>query len=484
MPVYVPGCQIVGLDVGSSIIKAVQLTTSLTSYTITGFFMKERTGPSPEHLAADLHAIADHEVMQSDIRVISVPSHQVLFRTTELPFTQLGKIAATIRYEAEDLMICPLEEMVVDFALLEAKRSMCSVLVACVSRDVLEGNIGAVVGGGIIPDIIDVDSLALARLMEEIGEDKNLVLLDIGTEKISVSIFQDGKLQFTRSLPGSSGGGNKKNAIGAVLKEVVFSVKAFLDAREAVIEEAWITGGGSRIEGLTTYIEKNLGVDVNGLDVVTKIKSDAPLPEEMNLLGGVATGLALRGLRREKGRIDFSRQLAQPSQVFPPMIRKKVLKVGALLLLLLVLIGVHFMVGIATKEKRYSMLKREIRSVFTEGFPDVRSITNEVEQAKAMVRRMNERGVRIGTNGRHLYLEMIREIAGCLPQDAKIVALEMDGARISLRGTASSFSSVDDVEAGLRASPLIQDVKLGTVELARRGGQGVLFKMVFSGTGQ
>jgi len=461
-------------------IKAVQLTTSINSFRVTGFVFKERKGSSLQDLIVDLSIITRDPALQGDIFVVSFPSHQVLFRNTELPFTQLGRIEATIGYEVENLIMSPLEEMVVDFALLDQTPTVSSVLVASVKRELVRDYVSALGQGGIVPDTIDVDSLALARLVEEMGGKRSIGLLDIGVVKGSVSIFQDGKLRFTRSIPIEAPGGSAAEAIRPVLDDVIFSVKALQNTGDELLEEMWLTGGGSRLRGLRSYVEQALGLRVNDLDFTTRIPSDFPLPEEANVLGAVAMGLALRGLRREKGRVDLVSKMPAHSEVFPPVIKKKVLKVAGALLLLLVLIGANFFLGIVAKERRYSALKAEVRRVFKEAFPEVRGITNEVQQAREMVRRMGEGGVQIRSSVGHSNLEILREIAQRLPEGSKIVSLDMDDVRINLRGTATSFSLVDEVEKVLAGSPLVEDVKVGNVELARRGGQGVLFKMVLS----
>ena len=56
----------------------------------------------------------------------------------------------------------------------------------------------------------------------------------------------------------------------------------------------------------------------------------------------------------------------------------------------------------------------------------------------------------------------------------------MDKERVSLRGMAPSFSVVDEVKDAFAASELFQDVKVGNVEIARRGEQGVIFRMVLA----
>ena len=200
----------------------------------------------------------------------------------------------------------------------------------------------------------------------------------------------------------------------------------------------------------------------------------------MNLLGGVALGLALRGLRREKGRVDLAEHIPTSSQTLSPELRKRGFYVAAAAFFLIVLMGTNFFLGISAKERQYTKLKGEIRRVFQETFPEVKGIANELQQAQEQVTGMGERGVKIGSRSGATPLEIIREIAQRLPQGTKIVELSMDEERVTLRGMASSFAVVDEVKDAFTKSALFQDVKVGNVELARRGEQGVIFQMVFA----
>ena len=58
--------------------------------------------------------------------------------------------------------------------------------------------------------------------------------------------------------------------------------------------------------------------------------------------------------------------------------------------------------------------------------------------------------------------------------------LDVDEERVSLRGIAPSFAVVDKVKSVFADSEHFKEVKVGNVEMARRGGEGVVFQMVLS----
>jgi hypothetical protein len=395
-----------------------------------------------------------------------------------MPFSQLDKIDATIRFEAESIMAVPLDGMIVDFALLEQRPDGSTVLVTCVQEDLLNEYIDALQAADIIPDTIDIDSLALARLMEELKEARTIALLDCGAEKASVGIFQKGGLRFTRSIPLENGAKASLKKMRPALDELILSMHVYQGAQKGAIDEIWLVGGNARLKGVADYLQKGIGGTITFPDFMRKIPSSITISDDMNLVGGVALGLALRGLRKEKGRVDLARKTSRSIQTLAPALRKRALHMAAAVIFLVVLIAANFFLGVSAKERRYAVVKRELRRVYQETFPEAKgAVTNELQQAQALVKAMGERGVKIPSDRGNTFLDIMREITQLLPAETKIMELDIDEKQVSLRGIASTFAVTDEVKKALSASELFSEVKTGTAELAQRGQQGVTFQM-------
>jgi Tfp pilus assembly PilM family ATPase/Tfp pilus assembly protein PilN len=483
MPWNLPGCHIVGLDIGAHSLKAVQLTTSLHDFQITGFQVREHHISTWQDLSQELRSLMQEAQMDADVIVASFPSHRALFRTTEMPFGQLSKIEATIRFEAETMMAVPLDGMVIDFALLDKSAQGSTVLVTCVQEDLLQDYLDALQGADIAPDIVDIDSLALSSLMSELKQEGTIALLDIGADKASVDVFHDGQLRFTRSIPLEGEGKKTVKKIRPTLDEVILSIKAYQGAGGDSVDALWLIGGGSRIKGIAEYLTKETGVPVHHPDLAGSIPSNITLPQEVNRLGGVALGLALRGLKQDKGGVNLAKQIPTVAPALPPRLRKRLLYMAVAACILVILLGANFFLGIWAKERRYTLLKKEMQQVFQETFPGVQGEGKELQLAREQVKHMGEQGVKIGSRSGGTPLEILREIAQRLPQGTKIVELDVDGERVSLRGIAPSFAVVDEVQGAFTASQLFQEAKVGNVEIARRGGEGVIFQMVLARRG-
>ena len=268
--------------------------------------------------------------------------------------------------------------------------------------------------------------------------------------------------------------------IRPVLDEVIFSIKAYQGAGGEKIDALWLIGGRSHIKGLRDYLQKELGVPVQHPDVAGQFPFNFDPAEDVNLLGGVALGLALRGLRRDKGGVNLAQQIPAAAPALPPGLRNRLLYMAAAACFLVILLGANFFLGIWAKERHYTLLKREVQQVFQETFPGIKGEGKELQLAREQVAQMGERGVKIGSGSENTPLEIIREIAQRLPEGTKIVELDVDEERVSLRGMAPSFALVDEVQGAFATSELFHEVKVGNVQLARRGGQGVVFQMVMA----
>lgn len=476
MPIYFPGCRILGLDIGSRAIKAVQLATSLKGFAITGFWVREHEASSWEELTGELRALA-WEGARGDIICSSYPAHLCLFRTTEIPFADLDKIEATIRFEAEAIMAVPMEGMVVDYFFLGGREGKSEVLLTCCQEGPLNDYLTSLQGAELTPDTVDIDLFALSRLLEEMGEKRTLALLDCGAQKLSVLIVQGGRVRFVRSLPLAGGGGMRR--LKGVLDEALLSMRAYEGKSGSEIEGVLLTGGGASTKGLADYLKKKGVKGVEHLAWVKSFSCRLPQGKLIEPLGGVAMGLALRGLKAEKGRVDLSRRVLGWRGAFSQQLlrRGKMLTLAAIIFALGVL--ANLFVGLWAQEHRYRVIKGEMRRIFKETFTEAGGrVTNELQQAQAMVNEMEQRGVRRSSNQPSGMLDLLREIAQRLPQGAKALEIDIDDRQVVIRGIAPSFAAVDGVKAGFAASPLFGDIKVSNVELGGRGDQGVTFQLV------
>src|SRR4030043_1277301 len=107
-----------GLDIGSSGIKAVELTRTWKGFRATRYgFRPTPNGKKEEFLAEKLRGLRgifpDGEKGES--LVLAVPSQRTMVHRILLPFRERKKNLRVVKFETEPLLPFPIDQVVVDF---------------------------------------------------------------------------------------------------------------------------------------------------------------------------------------------------------------------------------------------------------------------------------------------------------------------------------------------------------------------------------
>jgi type IV pilus assembly protein PilM len=210
---------IVGLDIGSKHIKAVQLKD------IKGNYQLERLGITtlqPE-LIVDGSILDSSRVVEAinelfsstDIKAkdvtLSVSGHSsVIIKRITLPQMSEDELEESIKFEAEQYIPFDIEDVSLDFQILglAEEENMMDVLIVAVKRDKINEYVSVVKEAGLNPMVVDIDAFALENMFElnyEVKEEENVALVNIGSSMINMNILKGGVSVFTRD---SSVGGN------------------------------------------------------------------------------------------------------------------------------------------------------------------------------------------------------------------------------------------------------------------------------------
>jgi type IV pilus assembly protein PilM len=210
---------IIGLDIGSKHVKAVQLKE------IKGAYQLERLGITtiePELIVdgsvldagrvveAVKGLISNTDIKAKDV-TLSVSGHSsVIIKRVTLPQMSEDELNDSIKFEAEQYIPFDIEDVNLDSQIigLAEEENMMDVLIVAVKKDKINEYVSVVKEAGLNPVIVDVDAFALENMFElnyEIKEDENVALVNIGASMINMNILKGGVSVFTRD---SSVGGN------------------------------------------------------------------------------------------------------------------------------------------------------------------------------------------------------------------------------------------------------------------------------------
>jgi type IV pilus assembly protein PilM len=208
--------RIFGLDVGASSIKLVELARSKSGLELVkakvveidvGSYAEVKDSGKREqlmhqHLQRAINRIALEEKIRQSAVVVSVSGQSVFIRFVKLPKGAKKQLRQVIRYEAQQQIPFPMEEVVWDFHIFEDTDSPeVNVILAAMKKDVVSDVIASLGAAGLSVDVVESTPLGLFNaLLFNNTYGKGTVILDIGAETTNLIITENGKL-WTRSIP-------------------------------------------------------------------------------------------------------------------------------------------------------------------------------------------------------------------------------------------------------------------------------------------
>ena len=341
---------VVGLDIGSSAVKAVELKSVGKGYRVAAFGMQ----PVPPDSIVD-GAIIDAGAVADAIRRVfeenkafkakevcaSLSGNAVIVKKITLPVMTQSELNDSIAWEAEQYIPFDVQDVNLDYQILDPgtgpdSRGSMEVLLVAAKKEKIADYTGVIAQAGRTPIIVDVDAFALQNAYEanyglQAGE--VVVLMNAGASAININILQGDQSVFTRDI---SMGGNayteavqkdlglsfdaaeqaKKGipvdgatfedvrpVLHAVTENILLEMQKTFDFFKATaasdhIDRIMLSGGASRVDGFRDMLQERFGVLVEEFDpfrtVTWDTKKLAGDHGEASATAAVAVGLAMR----------------------------------------------------------------------------------------------------------------------------------------------------------------------------------------------
>ena len=342
---------VIGLDIGSSAVKAVELKVSGKGFKVVAFGSE----PVPPDSIVD-GAIIDGTAVADAIRRLfennkafktkdvaaSLSGNAVIVKKINLPVMTEAELAESIYWEAEQYIPFDIQDVSLDYQILDPgtgpdSKGTMDVLLVAAKKEKIADYTGVIAQAGRVPVVVDVDAFALQNAYEvNYGLDPQavVVLLNAGASAININILSGEQSLFTRdisiggnayteavqkelNLPFESAEQLKKGqpidgvafeevtpALHAMTENVLLEIQKTFDFFKATassdrIDKIVLSGGASRVDGFAKALEDRFGAPVEAFDPFKKIAFD-PIklgvlePETLVPTAAVAVGLALR----------------------------------------------------------------------------------------------------------------------------------------------------------------------------------------------
>lgn len=294
--------RVIGLDIGSSVVKAIEFEERGDGFVITGFATSKVNSPDETRFAVK------ECVRQGNFRtrntITSVSGRSVIVRYVSMLQMSKEDLKSAIRYEADKYIPFDVEEVVLDCQVLDQEASKgegaqpeMKVLLVAVKRSLIDEHLALLDDCGLVPKVIDVDAFALGNAFElrntNTGRtdyaDRVVALIDIGSNKTNINILRGNVSYFTREV--YLAGNDFTEAIARRLgieeaeaeglkndpqdraseieecilptlddlsNEIQLSFDYFENQFDREVEEVYISGGSAKLPGLPRAFEGTL----------------------------------------------------------------------------------------------------------------------------------------------------------------------------------------------------------------------------------
>ena len=197
--------RILGIDLGSQSIKAVELDSAFGRYEIHDYHEVAVTPgqPAGESLSKLLGGLAK----QPDRIAVAMRTGQLTFRNLNLPTRDKKAIQAGVGFELEDELPFSLEDSAYDYSILSQTKQTSHVHVAATLKKHVAAFLSPLLAANVDPDMITTESWAyralLNRVMGEAGQSPQtqpVLLVQIGHERTTLYLHWRGAPIMAREL--------------------------------------------------------------------------------------------------------------------------------------------------------------------------------------------------------------------------------------------------------------------------------------------
>ncbi|MBN2231338.1 MAG: type IV pilus assembly protein PilM [Deltaproteobacteria bacterium] len=340
---------LMGLNIGSSCIKIVELKGKGSHYTLENFGISILPSDTivdgtimdsmsivnaVKNLAANLKTRKKHVCT-------SISGHSVIIKKIVMPLMDEATVENTIHGEAANHIPYDIFDVNLDFQIIgpsaESNDSM-DVLLVAVKKDVIGDYLAVIETAGLNPVVVDVDTFAIENMYEfnyEDDDEEIVALVDIGANLTNINILKNKVSAFSRDITVGSrmvteqlqkqlnlnyqlaeqlklgtlikgiNAADAKRMINEASFSFINEICKTIDffhasaANSSRIGRIYLCGGGATLKDLPAAITERTAIPTEVIDPFRRIaipekRFDPQYIREIAPLAGVAMGLALR----------------------------------------------------------------------------------------------------------------------------------------------------------------------------------------------
>lgn len=464
--------RILGLDIGSTSIKAVEVDTAFGRFEIHEYH-EVRVNPGESSIAV-AGAMVRSLPKSPDRVIVPLRANRTTLRNLRLPTRDKKAIQSSVGFELEDDLPFEADQAASDFVILGTAGNESQVHVSAALRSALDDYLGLAVQSGVDPDTLTTEACAYRALLRKIPIpdtvlERPILVVNVGHERTTIYAQFEGLPLFCREIPwggrdisvilsnryGLSMDAAERTKIdnGFVLplsqlptvseqqrdfSETVFEALQGLcrDIRQADLScknltghrpgMVYLTGGSSMLPGLPALLSEETKIVCQPLRALSQVKNGVTYSEETDAKFALAAGSALSFLTSERPflinfrRGDFAKH-GGGADIDLSLFLKPMKTLGVAAVLLLALLLVESSLYDKKIESTNSQLEKTVKNFFGSLSPSaVRSYLSNTNNLKKNIdaELSKERAlVALLAPNPHSPFEFLREISNSIGKD-------------------------------------------------------------------
>ncbi|PLX65949.1 MAG: hypothetical protein C0603_13315 [Denitrovibrio sp.] len=334
---------LLGVDIGASNIKIVELKETKSGFAVKNIFLARTPastvvdGSVIDHGAVSKvisDTIAHAKGIQKDA-ALAIHGADVIVKKLKLPWNGKGNFQETFLWSAEQYMGISAERASFDAQLIsfDMERQIAETVLAAASKDKIADLLTAASQSGLEPIVVDIEALALVNLITQFKGAQGHVnaIIDIGHDAVRIifyenghvdsitTIFKGGKfmaedlakdmeidpekaediLRDTEAMDSDADAQAAAMAYGSSIgSEIETAIEVYMQEKGKEPIDFYACGAVSYVSEVLSNIETSMGVSVSHIDPFKYIEIPANLRPIVDASGAgtfaVAAGLAMR----------------------------------------------------------------------------------------------------------------------------------------------------------------------------------------------
>ncbi len=342
----------VGIDIGTHSIKMVHLKRLHEGFKLLNYEIRPTVPEGVEYIPSDLRTDRFAPILTEMMKTLHINPKKIKHLVTSIGgdntsikqiktiFLPDDELESALFFEAKKHIPISGTDMVLDYQVLsvEEKTNNMNIMLAATTRDVINAHTNTLTTAGLSPNIVDIDSLAVANsfALNSFVEDGVYVLLNLGAHRTNLVIWGPNSKIFARDIPyggyqftrdimrkrqlefkdaeqhkfkwGLKDDPNcaeqrtismldisEKSTEEVIVEEIRRSLRFYVkEAGNSDFRKVYLMGGSAKIDGLVEYVQEKISIPTEIYMPFINVEMPEKFHDKKDPQLSLAIGLAMR----------------------------------------------------------------------------------------------------------------------------------------------------------------------------------------------